>query len=104
MKSLNLTRLIERLIVQIERAPAGPTQEAMREAVDALRDYRDDALPLGYRLAGLVDAAQLYLDAAAERERKAEAGKTMREITCQCRAKAALDAVSQAEDVFGFVP
>ena len=104
MKSLNLTRLIDRLIIAIERAPEGQAQEVMREAVNALRDYRDDALPLGYRLAGLLDAAQPYLDAAAERERKAEAGKTMRQITCQGRAKFALQAVEQAEDVFGFSP
>lgn len=104
MKSLNLTRLIDRLIIAIERAPEGPTKEAMREAVNALRDYRDDALPLGYRLAGLLDAAQPYLDAAAERERRAEAGKSLREVTCQGRAKAALQAVERAEDVFGFSP
>jgi hypothetical protein len=73
VKSINLTRLIERLIIQIERAPEGQAQEVMREAVNALRDYRDDALPLGYRLAGMLDAARPYLDAAAERERKAEA-------------------------------
>jgi hypothetical protein len=105
MKSLNLTRLIERLIIALERHPQDAALcDALRDAIEALKGYRDDALPLGYRLAGMLDCAQPYLDAAADRERKAEAGKTLRQTTCYHRANAALKAVEQAEDVFGFSP
>lgn len=49
----------------------------------------------------LLDAAQEALDAAAAREKKREAGKTMRCITEQDRAKIARDHVEYMDEKYG---
>lgn len=49
------------------------------------------------RLTTLLDAAQPLLDRAAAAEKKAEAGKAMRQITAQERAKAAIAVVHEAQ-------
>lgn len=48
------------------------------------------------RLANLLEAALPYLDRAAQVERNREAGKAMRSVTAQNRAKAAREAVKEA--------
>lgn len=50
------------------------------------------------RLTMLLDAALPLLDAEAARERRREAGKRMRQITCQQRAKAAREMIAAAEE------
>lgn len=76
---------------------------AINEAC-ALLTSREAMRTLGWDLLKLLDAALPLLDAQAEKERKAEAGKPMRQITHQSRAKAAHEAVAKAQEVFGYLP
>lgn len=101
--SITITRLIERL-KRAEKQAETPVAEAIFDAIRALEEYRDIALPLGHRLATLLDAAQPLLDRAAEQEARKEFGKRMREISQQSRAQGAREATAQAQDVFGYQP
>jgi hypothetical protein len=60
VKSINLTRLIERLIIQIERTPEGQAQEVMREAVAVMAS--------GLRYEKFGEAADMLEALAAERD------------------------------------
>lgn len=64
--------------------------------------FPTDAYYLIRRLAMLLDAALEDLDRAAERERRAETGKPMRQITKQQRAEAARKAVAEADEYLCF--
>ena len=102
MTHINTT--IDRLIRIKDGLTHRADRDAINEACAALSQAHNVARPLGLELANILDAAQPYLDKAAEREATKEAGKPMRQITCQSRAKAAKAAVGKAVDVFGFAP
>lgn len=61
-------------------------QQAMAEALDLIR-----------RMAMLLDAALPALKAAADRERRREAGKRLRQITEQQRVEAVDEVIAEAE-------
>ena len=99
----DINKIIDRLI----RIKDGMRPRADMDAIDAINEAcsaLSNMNPLGLTLATMLDAAQPYLDKAAEREAVKEAGKPMRQITCLSRAKAAKAAVAKAVDVFGFQP
>ena len=100
MRSVDVTFLLR----DIERAQLRGdfSADLIGEIVAALEEYRDRAMPLGLNLAGILDGSLPLLDAAAERERRAEAGKALRQVTHQSRAKGAREAVAKAADVFGY--
>lgn len=102
MTHINTT--IDRLIRIKDGLTNSADRDAINDACEALSSAHNVARPLGLKLAVLLDAALPHLDKAAEREAAQEAGKTLRQITCQSRAKAAHDAVAKAGDVFGFHP
>lgn len=60
-----------------------------------------DQTDLIRRLAYALDACLVHLDQQAERERRAEEGKPVRQITKQERAKMAHLAVTEAFDLLG---
>jgi hypothetical protein len=100
MTHINTT--IDRLIRIKDSMTNRADRDAINDACEALSRAHNVARPLGLKLAVLLDAALPYLDKAAEREAAQEAGKVMRQITCQSRAKAAKDALAKSADVFGF--
>jgi hypothetical protein len=61
----------------------------------------NDEKHLMTRLAFMLDASIEALDAEAKREAKREAGKSLRQITAQERAKAAVELVEEAFDALG---
>lgn len=104
MTSVEISRVIDRL-VRIKDATADRgARDAINEACNALEGYRDKALPLGLKLATILDAATPLLDREALIEAEEEAGKAMRQITHQKRASAAREAVESACSVFGYNP
>ena len=99
--ALPITRLLNR--IEIAEAHGKPINGPLLADIHAaLTSYRDKAIPLGFELAKLLDAAEPLLTAAAARERRAEAGKALRCITHQSRAKVAQEAVKRSQGVFGY--
>ena len=104
MNTLEINRLIDRLIRIKDATTDRATRDTINEACAALTTYRDKALPLGLKLATILDAATPLLGQQSEREAAQEAGKALRQITGQKRAEAAHKAISDAAEVFGFNP
>lgn len=104
MTSTEISRLIDRLIRIKDATADQSTRDTINDACNALESYRDKALPLGLKLATILDAATPLLDHQGALEAAEEAGKAMRQITHQKRASAAHDAVERARNVFGFDP
>ncbi len=102
MTNVELSRLIDRLIRIKDSTSDSSTRDTINDACNALESYRDKALPLGLKLATLLDAATPLLDRQSEIEAAQEAGKPMRQITHQQRAKAAHTTLDDAASVFGF--
>lgn len=104
MTSTEISRIIDRLIRIKDKTADRDTRDAINDACNALENYRDKVLPLGLKLATILDAARPLLEHQSALEEMEEAGKAMRQITHQKRAKAAQDALAQATAVFGFDP
>ena len=77
--------------------PTGALWGLCDEAASALEARADLIRRLAYGL----DAALPHLDAAAAKEKRAEEGKNLREITKQQSAEMARKAVNEAFDLLG---
>ncbi len=98
-----INALIDRLI-HIQRRTTAETAvfDVMGDAIDELEKLRDKTLPLGLRLATILDAVRPLIDKEAAAENRREAGKTLRRFTAQGLAKVAAEAVAAAEAEFGY--
>lgn len=101
----NMRQLIEKLW-RLKIRTTGKDQEAAKifnEAIDVIESVHQVERPFARHLAMLLDASIPALEKAALAERRREDGKSLRCITDQERLKAAEEAVSKANKLFGIV-
>jgi hypothetical protein len=73
----------------------------IEEACEAIKKAQQ-AEPLGRKLAGLLDVAIPFFEKEAAKEKRQEAGKTLRCCTWQSRTQAAQEHLNQAKTVFNY--
>jgi predicted pyridoxine 5'-phosphate oxidase superfamily flavin-nucleotide-binding protein len=99
---MNTNQLIDRLIIIKDRLANQSERDAINDAVALINAAQNVMRPLGYKLAGILDASLPLIDAEAKREAAREQGKAMRCITWKGRAAGAREAIAKAEAAFGY--
>ena len=92
--------IIDHLTV-IKEGLTAHDKHVIEEACDTLKKAQQ-AEPLGRKLAGLLDVAISFFEKEAAKEKRQEAGKTLRCVTWQSRTKAAQESPNQAKTVFNY--
>lgn len=99
---MNTNQLIDRLIIIKDRLANQSERDAINDAVALINTAQNKQRPLGYKLAGILDASLPLIDAEAKREYAREQGKAMRCITWKGRAVGAREAIAEANAAFGY--
>ena len=92
--------IIDHLTV-IKEGLTSHDKHVIEEACEAIKKGQQ-AEPLGRKLAGLLDVAIPFFEKEAAKEKRQEAGKTLRCVTWQGRTKAAQEYLNQAKNVFNY--